>query len=107
MTSVSGTLGLRTEYVQPTRWGTFTPFGRIEYQHDFEGQGAANLSYADLVGVGQVYSVKGSPFGRDRFQVWLGGKMRTKTVTFGLDYNVMFGMSGLQQGVRLTFAAPF
>ncbi|WP_244788271.1 putative Ig domain-containing protein [Cupriavidus pauculus] len=107
VTSVSGTLGLRTEYVQPTRWGTFTPFGRIEYQHDFEGQGAANLSYADLVGVGQVYSVKGSPFGRDRFQVWLGGKMRTKTVTFGLDYNVMFGMSGLQQGVRLTFAAPF
>ncbi|WP_439709417.1 putative Ig domain-containing protein [Cupriavidus pauculus] len=107
VTSVSGTLGLRTEYVQTTRWGTFTPFGRIEYQHDFEGQSAANLSYADLVGVGHIYSVNGSPFGRDRFQVWLGGKMRTKTVTFGLDYNVMFGMSGLQQGVRLTLAAPF
>nr|WP_315595712.1 autotransporter domain-containing protein [uncultured Cupriavidus sp.] len=107
VTSVSGSLGLRSEYTQPTRWGMFTPFARVEYQHDFEGQSAANLSYADLLGVGQVYSVKGSPFGRDRFQVWLGGKMRTKTVTFGLDYNVMLGMSGLQQGVRLTLAAPF
>jgi len=107
VTSVSGTLGLRTEYAQPTRWGTFMPFSRIEYQHDFEGQSAANLSYADLLGVGQVYSVKGSPFGRDRFQVWLGGKLRTRMVTFGLDYNVMFGMGGLQQGVRLTLAAPF
>lgn len=105
--SVSGTLGLRTEYTAATRWGTFTPFARIEYQHDFEGQSAANLSYADLLGVGQIYTVKGSPFGRDRYQLGLGAKVRTKALTLGLDYNAMLGMGGLQQGVRLTLAAQF
>ncbi|WP_254776038.1 autotransporter domain-containing protein [Ralstonia sp. 25mfcol4.1] len=105
--SVSGTVGLRSEYTQPTRWGTLLPFTRVEYQHDFEGQSAANLAYADLLGAGRVYTVNGTPFGRDRVQVWLGGKLRTRTVTFGMDYNVMFGMGGLQQGVRLTLAAPF
>jgi hypothetical protein len=37
----------------------------------------------------------------------LGAKLRTRSMRFGLDYNVMFGMGGLQQGVRLTLAAPF
>lgn len=105
--SVSGTAGLRGEYAQLTRWGTFLPFARVEYQHDFEGQSAANLAYVDLVDSGRFYTVNGTPFGRDRVQVWLGAKLRTRMVTFGMDYNVMFGMGGLQQGVRLTLAAPF
>ncbi|SPK72222.1 protein of unknown function [Cupriavidus taiwanensis] len=48
-----------------------------------------------------------APYGRDRLQLGLGGRLRTRSMTFGLDYNVMTGMGGLQQGVRLTFAAPF
>ncbi|PLP99496.1 autotransporter domain-containing protein [Cupriavidus pauculus] len=107
VTTVSGTIGLRTEYAQSTRWGTFLPFARVEYQHDFNGQSAAGLAYADLAGAGPAYTVTGSPFGRDRIQVGLGGKLRMRTLTLGLDYNVMFGMGGLQQGVRLMFAAPF
>ncbi|WP_454737039.1 hypothetical protein [Cupriavidus necator] len=54
-----------------------------------------------------LVSVVNAPYGRDRFQVGLGGKLRTGSLTFGLDYNVTFGMGGLQQGVRLMFAAPF
>ncbi|WP_296226688.1 hypothetical protein [Ralstonia sp. UBA689] len=45
--------------------------------------------------------------GRDRVQIGLGTKFRTGPLTFGFDYNVMAGMGGLQQGVRLTFSAPF
>ncbi|UDM48834.1 putative Ig domain-containing protein [Cupriavidus sp. MP-37] len=107
VTTVSGTLGLRTEYATATRWGLFLPFARLEYQHDFSGQSAAGLAYADLAGTGPAYTVVNAPYGRDRLQLGLGGKLRTRSLTFGLDYNVMVGMGGLQQGVRLTFAAPF
>ncbi len=107
VTTVSGTLGLRTEYATSTRWGLFLPFARLEYQHDFSGQSGAGLAYADLAGTGPAYTVVNAPYGRDRLQLGLGGKLRTRSMTFGLDYNVMVGMGGLQQGVRLTFAAPF
>ena len=107
VTTLSGTLGLRTEYAQKTRWGTFLPYARVEYQHDFNGQSNAGLAYADMAAFGPAYTVSGSPYGRDRMQVGLGTKFRTGPLTFGLDYSVMVGMGGLQQGVRLTFAAPF
>uniref|UniRef100_UPI0018ED3A8B autotransporter domain-containing protein n=2 Tax=Ralstonia TaxID=48736 RepID=UPI0018ED3A8B len=107
VTTVSGTLGLRAEYAQKTKWGTFLPFARVEYQHDFNGQSNAGLAYADLASSGPAYYVPSTPFGRDRVQIGLGTKFRTGPLTFGLDYNVMTGMGGLQQGVRLTFSAPF
>lgn len=107
VTTVSGTLGLRAEYAQKTKWGTFLPFARVEYQHDFNGQSNAGLAYADLASTGPAYYVPGTPFGRDRMQIGLGTKFRTGPLTFGLDYSVMAGMGGLQQGIRLTFAAPF
>ncbi|WP_027678726.1 putative Ig domain-containing protein [Ralstonia sp. UNC404CL21Col] len=107
VTTVSGTLGLRAEYTQKTKWGTFLPFARVEYQHDFNGQNNAGLAYADLASAGPAYYVPGTPFGRDRMQIGLGTKFRTGPLTFGLDYSVMAGMGGLQQGIRLTFAAPF
>ena len=107
VTTVSGTLGLRTEFVHKTRWGTFLPFARVEYQHDFNGRSNASLAYADLASSGPAYTVSGSPYGSDRVQVGLGTKFRTGPLTFGLDYSVMLGMGGLQQGVQLTFGAPF
>ncbi|WP_343548106.1 putative Ig domain-containing protein [Ralstonia sp.] len=107
VTTVSGTLGLRAEYTQKTKWGTFLPFARVEYQHDFNGQSNAGLAYADLASAGPAYYMPGTPFGRDRMQIGLGTKFRTGPLTFGLDYSVMAGMGGLQQGIRLTFAAPF
>ncbi|VVE90823.1 putative Ig domain-containing protein [Pandoraea bronchicola] len=106
-TTVSGTLGMRAEYAQKTKWGTFLPFARVEYQHDFNGQSNAGLAYADLASFGPAYYVPGTPFGRNRVQIGLGTKFRTEPFTFGLDYNVMTGMGGLQQGVRLTVSAPF
>ena len=107
VTSLSGTLGLRAEYAQQVRWGMLLPFMRVEYQRDLNGESAARLAYADLGASGPFYSVRGSAFGRDRMQIGLGAKLNTGTLSFGLDYNVMFGMGGLQQGVRLSFVAPF
>jgi uncharacterized protein YhjY with autotransporter beta-barrel domain len=107
VTTMSGTLGLRTEFVHKTRWGTFLPFARVEYQHDFTGRSNAALAYADLASSGPAYSVSGSPYGYDRVQVGLGTQFRTGPFAFELDYSVMLGMGGLQQGVRLTFGAPF
>ncbi|WP_183085193.1 putative Ig domain-containing protein [Trinickia fusca] len=107
VTTVSGTLGLRSELEQKTRWGTFLPYARVEYQHDFNGQSNAGLAYADLASFGPAYTVSGSPYGRDSMQIGVGTKFRTGVFTFGLDYSVMFGMGGLQQGVRLTFGGPF
>lgn len=107
VTSLAGTLGLRAEYAQQVRWGMLLPFLRVEYQRDLNGESAARITYADFGANDPFYTVRGSSFGRDRMQVGLGAKLNTGTLSFGLDYNVMFGMGGLQQGVRLSFVAPF
>ncbi|WP_428851997.1 putative Ig domain-containing protein [Imbroritus primus] len=107
VTSLAGTLGLRAEYAQQVRWGMLLPFMRVEYQRDLNGESAARITYADFGANDPFYTVRGSAFGRDRMQIGLGAKLNTGTLSFGLDYNVMFGMGGLQQGVRLSFVAPF
>ena len=107
VTTVSGTLGLRTQFAQATKWGMLLPYARVEYQHDFEGQSRAGLAYADFAGSGPAYFVTGTPFGQNRVQLGIGTKCQTGSMTYGLDYSVMFGVSTLQQGVRLTFSAPF
>ena len=107
VTTVSGTLGLRAEYAQPTKWGVLLPYARVEYQHDFNGQSNAGLAYADLAGSGPAYFVTSTPFGQNRTQVGIGSKFRTRFMTLGLDYTVMFGVNSFQQGVRLSLSAPF
>jgi outer membrane autotransporter protein len=107
VTTVSGTLGLRAEYVQPTKWGILLPYARIEFQHDFNGQSTAGLAYADLAGAGPAYFVTSTPFGENRTQLGVGSKFQMRSMTFGLDYTVVFGVNSFQQGVRLSFSAPF
>lgn len=105
--TLSGTLGVRAGFAKATHIGTFSPYVRVELQHDFNGQSLAGLAYADIASSGPVYFVPGSPYGSDRVQVGAGTKLRTGTLVFGLDYSVTTGMGGLQQGFRLTFTAPF
>lgn len=105
--TLSGTLGVRAGFAKATPIGTFSPYIRVELQHDFNGQSMAGLAYADIAGSGPVYFVPGSPYGSDRVQVGFGSKLRTGVLVFGLDYSVTTGMGGLQQGVRLTLMAPF
>ncbi|WP_418303947.1 autotransporter domain-containing protein [Pandoraea vervacti] len=105
--TLSGTLGVRAGFAKATAIGTFSPYIRVELQHDFNGQSLAGLAYADIAQSGPVYFVPGSPYGSDRVQVGAGTKLRTGVLVFGLDYSVTTGMGGLQQGFRLTFTAPF
>ncbi|MCE4063424.1 IPT/TIG domain-containing protein [Pandoraea sputorum] len=105
--TLSGTLGVRAGFAKATRIGTFSPYIRVELQHDFNGQSLAGLAYADIASSGPVYFVPGTPYGSNRVQVGAGTKLRTGTLVFGLDYSVTTGMGGLQQGFRLTFTAPF
>ncbi|WP_185820058.1 autotransporter outer membrane beta-barrel domain-containing protein [Pandoraea apista] len=105
--TLSGTLGVRAGFSKATRIGIVSPYIRVELQHDFNGQSVAGLAYADIAGSGPVYFVSGSPYGSDRVQVGFGAKLRAGVLAFGLDYSVTTGMGGLQQGVRLTFTAPF
>ncbi len=105
--TVSGTLGLRTEYTQPTRWGVLMPYARIEYQHDFTRQSEAGLAYADLTASGPAYYVTGTPFGSNRGQLGVGAKLSTGAMLFGLDYSVLVGVNMFQQGVRFWFSTSF
>ncbi|MGM3276815.1 putative Ig domain-containing protein [Ralstonia sp. 24A2] len=105
--TVSGTLGLRTEYTQPTQWGVLMPYARIEYQHDFTRQSQAGLAYADLAASGPAYYVTGTPFGSNRGQLGIGAKLNTGTMLFGLDYSVLVGVNMFQQGLRLWFSTSF
>ncbi|APD13266.1 hypothetical protein RO07_08625 [Pandoraea pulmonicola] len=105
--TLSGALGVRAGFAKATPIGTFSPYIRVELQHDFNGQSLAGLAYADLASSGPVYFVPGSPYGSDRVQIGVGTKLRTRTLVFGLDYSATTGMGGLQQGVRLTMTAPF
>ncbi|MGG1945749.1 putative Ig domain-containing protein [Trinickia sp. NRRL B-1857] len=105
--TVSGTLGLRTEYARPTRWGVLLPYARIEFQHDFARQSTAGLAYADLASAGPAYYVTGTPFGSNRTQVGVGAKFAAGTTLFGLGYDALFGAHSLDQGVRVWFSSAF
>ncbi|WP_233271958.1 autotransporter domain-containing protein [Paraburkholderia acidiphila] len=107
VTTVSGALGLRAEYAQATRWGVLLPYARVEYQHDFNGQGTASLAYADLAGAGPAYFVSTVPSSQNRMQVEVGSRFQMRSITFGLDYSVMFGNNSFMQGVRLSVSAPW
>lgn len=104
--TLSGTLGVRAGFAHATRIGTFSPYVRVELQHDFNGQSVAGLAYADIASSGPVYFVSGSPYRSNRVQLGAGTKLRTGGLVFGLDYGVSTGMGGLQQGVRLSFTTP-
>lgn len=107
VTTTSGVLGLRTEFSQETRWGVLQPFARVEVQHDFEGQSDARLSYADIVGLGSVYQISGTPYGRDRVQLGLGSKLKTKAGTWSLDFELMRSSGMLDRRARLMFTTRY
>lgn len=106
-TTTSGVVGLRTEFSQETRWGVLLPFARVEFQHDFEGQSDARLSYSDIAGLGAVYQIGGTPYGRDRVQLGLGSKLRTRAGTWSLDLQLMRSSGMLDRRARIMFTTQY
>ncbi|MEE7566288.1 autotransporter outer membrane beta-barrel domain-containing protein, partial [Xanthomonas sp. Kuri4-3] len=74
--TTTGNLGVRLEWRRTVAWGRFVPQLRIEYQHDFQGRGAADLSYADLSG-GPFYRSGLSVFDHNRLMLGVGGAFVT------------------------------
>uniref|UniRef100_UPI0025EEBE80 autotransporter outer membrane beta-barrel domain-containing protein n=1 Tax=uncultured Nitratireductor sp. TaxID=520953 RepID=UPI0025EEBE80 len=88
--TLSGALGLRAKYAIAMSWGVFTPRGRLEYTHDFEGSNGASLGYADIGGL--PYALDIGPFSRDFLTVGLGFDADIgETWTLGFDYRTAFG----------------
>jgi hypothetical protein len=69
--SVSGALGLRFESAHETGFGYVTPRLRVEYQHDFKGEQAAAVSYADQIG-GTTYTVPATSTSRNSVVLGVG-----------------------------------
>ncbi|MGH8079223.1 MAG: putative Ig domain-containing protein [Lysobacter sp.] len=84
-------LGLRIDYRYPVRWGTFAPQLRLEYQHDFQDDSFATMSYADMVG-GPFYRARLQGLDRNRFVFGLGAVLQSeRDWALRFEYRGLFG----------------
>jgi uncharacterized protein YhjY with autotransporter beta-barrel domain len=74
--TTTGNVGLRMDYRVVQSWGSFVPSLRLEYQHDFKGDGSAVLRYADLAS-GPFYRADLVGYDRSRFLIGLGLRFGT------------------------------
>lgn len=89
----TASLGLRLDYRYPVSLGTFSPQLRLEYQHDFQDDGSATMSYADLPG-GPFYRADVQGLERNRFVLGLGAILHTeRDLTLRFEYRGLFGSS--------------
>jgi outer membrane autotransporter protein len=92
--TTTGNLGLRVDFRNEVSWGVFTPKLRLEYQHDFDGNGATTLQYADLP-TGPFYRTELSDFDRSRFMIGIDALFSTDgDWSFGIDYRGLIGNGG-------------
>jgi outer membrane autotransporter protein len=91
--TTTGNLGLRVDYRMRTGWGLFSPQLRLEYQHDFEGNGAATMQYADFL-TGPSYRAVLEDFDRNRVNLGLGGLFGFDTWSMRLEYRGLVGSGG-------------
>lgn len=103
--TTTGSLGLRLDFERKTDWGVFTPQLRLEYQHDFQGNGMATMRYADLL-TGPYYTTRLGDFDRSRFVLGLGTSFAYRGGwSFRVGYDSVFGGGGdsdrsLQLGIE-------
>jgi outer membrane autotransporter protein len=89
--TTTGNVGLRIDYRREVSWGMFSPQFRVEYQHDFKGNGAQTLRYADLP-TGPFYRAELSDFDRSRLMLGLGLLFSLDNDwSFKLDYRGLIG----------------
>ncbi len=87
----TGNVGLRIDYRREASWGLWSPQFRVEYQHDFKGNGAQTLRYADLP-AGPFYRADLNDFDRSRLMLGLGVLFNfDNDWSFKLDYRGLIG----------------
>ncbi len=74
VTSLSGVLGGRAEFLQKTIFGSVTPRLRIEWRHEFADSDPQWLDYADIPGA-PLYRIDSQRWRRDRVELGLGSAL--------------------------------
>ncbi|MDQ3286922.1 MAG: putative Ig domain-containing protein [Pseudomonadota bacterium] len=89
--TTTGNLGLDIDYRKTMNWGVFAPELRLEYQHDFQGEGTTTLRYADLL-AGPFYRADLNGFDRNRFMLGLGAAFyMQRDLTLRLEFRSLLG----------------
>lgn len=70
-------LGLRMEYAMERAWGSFVPYARAEWRHDFHDASSATLSYADWA-ASPIYRASSDSGDRDYYRLGIGFDLRTR-----------------------------
>ena len=84
----TGKAGVRTEGSYDLGKVTLLPRGQLEFQHQFQGGDAANMSYADMGSLGPVYTAYPQQAQRNQWQLDLGSKLQLRNdIAFTLDYS--------------------
>jgi len=92
--TTTGNAGVRIDYRRETDRGAFSPQFRLEYQRDFEGNGAQTMQYADAPS-GPFYRTRLSDFDRSRLLLGAGLSFDTDSDwSFKLDYRGLIGSGG-------------
>ncbi|MDR3003248.1 MAG: autotransporter outer membrane beta-barrel domain-containing protein, partial [Acidovorax sp.] len=108
LTSSSASLGLRGETNHDTSWGQLLPFGRLELQHDFDGQSDVRFGYADLNGLSSTgYAINSSPIGRNRVQIGMGSRLQSRMGTFAAELQFTRSNTSFQRGLRLSYTTRY
>jgi len=83
-------LGLRAESQHETNFGWMLPRLRVELKHDFDGDRAATVAFADQVASGPFFSVTPGGVKRDALLVGVGGDFVFRQgLKLGVDYQVL------------------
>ncbi|MDX8534107.1 putative Ig domain-containing protein [Mesorhizobium sp. VK25A] len=92
--TITGNLGLTLAYKYPVSFGVISPQLRLEYQHDFQGDSAITMNYADMFG-GPFYHTSIDGLARDRFMIGLGMNIQTaQDFAVRLEYRGLIGSDG-------------
>ena len=108
ITTTTGSLGVTMRYDQPSSFGIVSPELRLEYQHDFEGDSAVTMNYADIFS-GPTYRGFIDGLDRDRFIIGVGANIRTaQDFAIRVEYRGMLGSEGdTDHGVLLNVSKQY
>ncbi len=104
----TGNVGVRIDYRREASWGLWSPQLRLEYQHDFKGNSAQTIRYADLP-TGPFYRADPNDFDRSRMMLGLGVLFNLRNDwSFKFDYRGLIGSGGdSDHGVLLNVDRKF
>ena len=107
MDTDTGTIGVRIDYRREVNWGLLSPQFRVEYQHDFKGNGAQTMRYADLA-TGPFYRADLADFDRSRLMLGLGLLFDLDNDwSFKLDYRGLIGSDDKDHGFQFNVDRKF